>query len=463
LALVSDGPTLRERIARLRVDVTPLRTSRDFRRLFAAGTVFYVGAMVSYVALPYQIYQLTRSNFAVGAMALVELVPLVVFGLYGGALADHVDRRKMLVLCGVAQAVLTGALLGNALLDDPSVWTIYVVGFLLTIAQSLQRPSREALLPRVVRHDELAAAAAVQSLGMQVGTLLGPALGGVLVASVGVPWAYAVDVVGLVLATLLFSSMRRYPPTEHSTPPSIDSIVGGIRYAVGRRDLLGTYVIDMVAMFMAMPIVLFPAFAEEVLERPGFLGLLYTAESVGTLLATLTSGWTTRFHHHGRAVVVASMCWGGAMALVGLSPNVWFALVFLAFAGAADMISGIFRSTIWNQTIPDHLRGRLAGIEMLSYSLGPMGGSARAGLVADLTTVRTSIVSGGVLCVAGVAATGALLRDFWRYDSRTDEHATRERAVREQRAAEDAARQVAEELPGHGVPVDTTDAAHFPR
>jgi MFS family permease len=216
-------------------------------------------------------------------------------------------------------------------------------------------------------------------------------------------------------------------------------------------------------MFMAMPLVLFPAFAEEVLERPGFLGLLYTAESVGTLLATLTSGWTTRFHHHGRAVVVASMCWGGAMALVGLSPNVWFALVFLAFAGAADMISGIFRSTIWNQTIPDHLRGRLAGIEMLSYSLGPMGGSARAGLVADLTTVRTSIVSGGVLCVAGVAATGALLRDFWRYDSRTDEHATRERAVREQRAAEDAARQVAEELPGHGVPVDTTDAAHFPR
>ena len=412
--------TLRERLARLRVDVTPLRTSRDFRRLFAAGTVFYVGAMVSYVALPYQIYQLTGSNFAVGAMALVELVPLVVFGLYGGALADHVDRRRMLVLCGIAQVVLTAGLLGNALLDDPSVWAIYGIGFLLTIAQSLQRPSREALLPRVVRHDEMAAATAVASLGMQVGTLLGPALGGVLVATAGVPWAYA----------------------------------------VGRRDLLGTYVIDMVAMFMAMPIVLFPAFAEEVLERPGFLGLLYTAESVGTLLATLTSGWTTRFHHHGRAVVVASMCWGGSMALVGLSPSVWFALVFLALAGAADMISGIFRSTIWNQTIPDHLRGRLAGIEMLSYSLGPMGGSARAGLVADLTSVRASIVSGGVLCVAGVAATAAALPSFWRYDSRTDEHATREREVRERRAAEEAERHTAEQL---AEPVDTTDAGHFPR
>ncbi|HEX7187181.1 MAG TPA: MFS transporter, partial [Actinomycetes bacterium] len=375
---MSDGLSLRERVARLRVDVTPLRTSRDFRRLFAAGTVFYLGAMVSYVALPYQIYQLTGSNFAVGAMALVELVPLVVFGLYGGALADHVDRRKMLVLCGLAQVVLTAALLANALLDRPSVWAIYAVGFLLTIAQSLQRPSREALLPRVVRHDQLAAAAAVQSLGMQIGTLLGPALGGVLVATVGVSWAYAVDIVGLVLATALFASMRRYPPTEHSTPPSVESIVSGIRYAVGRRDLLGTYVIDMVAMFMAMPIVLFPAFAEKVLERPHLLGLLYTAESVGTLLATLSSGWTTRFHHHGRAVVVASMVWGGSMALVGLSPTIWFALFFLACAGAADMISGIFRSTIWNQTIPDELRGRLAGIEMLSYSVGPMGGSARA-------------------------------------------------------------------------------------
>ncbi|MGH8893094.1 MAG: MFS transporter, partial [Actinomycetes bacterium] len=407
---------MRTRLAALRVDVTPLRTSRDFRLLFVAGTVFYLGAMVSYVALPYQIYQLTGSNFAVGAMALVELVPLVVFGLYGGALADHVDRRSMLIWCGVAQVALTGALLANAMLARPSVLAIYAVGFFLTIAQSLQRPSREALLPRVVRHDELAAAAAVQSLGMQVGTLLGPALGGLLVASAGVTWAYGVDVVGLVAATALFSALRRYPPTDTSTPPSLSGIVTGIRYAVGRRDLLGTYVIDMVAMFMAMPIVLFPAFAEKVLEEPRLLGLLYTAESVGTLLATLTSGWTTRFPHHGRAVVVASMCWGGSMLLVGLSPTIWLALVFLGAAGAADMISGIFRSTIWNQTVPDELRGRLAGIEMLSYSLGPMGGSARAGLVADLTSVRASIVSGGALCVAGVAAAAAALPDFWRYD-----------------------------------------------
>jgi MFS family permease len=422
--------SLRQRIARLRVDVTPLRTSRDFRLLFWAGTAFYFGGMVSYVALPYQLYELTGSNFAVGAMGLVELVPLVVFGLYGGALADHVDRRLMLVLTGAAQAVLTAVLLGNALLADPQVWAIYALGGLLAVAQSLQRPSREALIPRTVRHDELPAAVSLSSLGMQVGMLLGPALGGLIIGTVGVAPAYGIDVAGLVVATVLFMAMRPYPPTDASTPPSLAGIMEGIRYAVGRRDLLGTYLIDIVAMVMAMPIVLFPAFAKDVFHQPSALGLLYTAEGVGSLLATLTSGWAGRFHHHGRAVVVASICWGGSIALAGLSPTVWLALVFLVAAGASDMVSGIFRGTIWHQTIPDDKRGRLAGIEMLSYSLGPLGGQVRSGLVADATTVRTAIVSGGALCVVGVAATGLWLRDFWRYDDRTDEHAVRERTRR---------------------------------
>ncbi len=424
----------RTRLAGLRMDLTPLRSSRDFRLLFWAGTVFYVGGMVSYVALPYQLYRLTHSNFAVGAMGIVELVPLVVFGLYGGALADHVDRRRMLVMTGAAQAVLTGVLLGNAVIAHPRVSVIYIVGALLSVAQSLGRPSREALLPRTVRHDELPAAVALSSLGMQAGTLLGPAAGGLLVATVGVAWGYAVDVTGLVVATMLYVALGSYPPTDRSTPPSLAGIVEGIRYAVGRRDLLGTYVIDMVAMFMAMPIVLFPAFAQDVFHRPGMLGLLYTADGVGALLATVTSGWMSRFHHHGRAVVVASMCWGAAIAFAGLAPKVWIALVFLVVAGSADMVSGMFRQTIWHQTIPDDKRGRLAGIEMLSYSVGPLGGQARSGLVADATSVRASIVSGGVLCVVGVAATATWLHGFWTYDDRTDEHAVRERRVRSEQA-----------------------------
>lgn len=429
-AAESPRRSLRERVTGLRVDVTPLRSSRDFRLLFAAGTVFYVGAMVTYVALPYQLYQLTRSNLAVGLVGAVELVPLVVFGLYGGALADRVDRRRMLVWTGAAQVLLTAALLGNSLLAAPRVWAVYVLAGLLSAAQSLQRPSREALIPRVVAFDSLSAAVALSSLGMQIGTLLGPALGGLLVAHVGVAWAYSVDVAGLVLATAMFAALRSYPPTDRSTPPGLRAIAEGIRYALGRRDLLGTYVIDMVAMFMAMPVVLFPAFAQDVLDEPAMLGVLYTAGSVGTLVATLTSGWTTRFHHHGRAVVVSAAAWGAAVGLAGLAPNAWVAAGWLAVAGGADMISGIFRSTIWHQTIPDEKRGRLAGIELLSYSVGPLGGQVRSGLVADLTSVRASIVSGGVLCVVGVVATGAVLRDFWRYDTRTDEHATRERTLR---------------------------------
>ncbi|WP_405070719.1 MFS transporter [Kribbella sp. NBC_01510] len=417
-------------LARLRVDLTPWHSSRDYRILLVSGSVFFLGGMFGYVALPYQLYQLTGSNFAVGAMGLVTIAPLVVFGLYGGALADHVDRRKLLIGTGMAQALICAALLGNSLLDHPQVWLIYVCGALNAIATSLQRPSREALLPRVVRHQEIPAAVALSSLTMQVGQLAGPALAGLLVGAVGVTWAFAVELTGLVLATALYLGLRPYRTNEHSTPPSLRAIGGGIVYAFRRRDLLATYLVDMVGMFLAMPIVLFPAFATEVLQQPKLLGLLYSAEAIGAMCASLTSGWAKHVHHQGRAVVLATICWGAAVGIAGLAPNIWFAIAFFAVAGAADMVSVLFRSVIWNQTIPDEMRGRLAGIEMLGYSLGPLGGQARSGLVADLTGVRAAIVSGGALCVVGVIGTAAWLREFWQYDSRTDEHAVRERELR---------------------------------
>ena len=209
----------------------------------------------------------------------------------------------------------------------------------------------------------------------------------------------------------------------------------GLVHAVRRPDLLGTYVVDMVAMLLAMPVVLFPALATDVLAQPALLGLLYSAGTVGSLLATATSGWTARVRDHGRAVVVAAAAWGASVVLAGLTTIPALVLLGLVLAGAFDMISGLFRATIWHQTIPDSHRGRLAGIEMLSYTLGPLGGEARAGLVADATSVRAAIVSGGVLCVAGVGATAAALRSFWNYDARTDEHAVREREVRAAREA----------------------------
>ncbi len=430
--------TFRDRLRALRVDTTPLRTSPDFRRLFLAGTVFYLGGMMSYVALPWQLYHLTGSNLAVGLLGAVELIPLVVFGLWGGALADHADRRVILVATGIAQVVFTAALMVNAMLPEPQAWAIYVIGALLSAAGALQRPSREALIPRTVRHDELPAAVSVSSLGMQIGLLAGPAIGGILVETVGAATAYAIDVTGLAIATVLFARLAAYPPLEEGTAPTIGAIVEGARYAVSRKDLLGTYLIDIAAMLLAMPTVLFPALAADVLESPHILGLLYSAGTVGSLLVTATSGWSNRVHRHGQVVVLAAIAWGVAVALAGLTTNIWIVVGCFALAGGADMVSAIFRGVIWHQTIPDAMRGRLAGIEMLSYSIGPLGGQVRSGLVADRWSVRTSITSGGILCVIGVVATAAWLRDFWHYDARTDRYAVaeRERRARRSRAGE---------------------------
>ena len=422
--------TWRERLRALRMDTTPLRTSRDFRLLFAAGTVFYLGAMVTYVAIPYQVYTLTGSNFAVGAIGLVELVPLVVFGLYGGALADHVDRRRLLIWTGVAPAAFTLVLALNAFRDHPSLPLVFLVAGLLASSSSLQRPSREALMPRTVTHDQVVAANNLTGLGMQLGVLVGPAIGGLLVAYAGIGWCFCVDIAGLTVATLLFVAMRPYPHRAETTPPSLAGIAEGLRYALGRRDLLGTYLVDIAAMLLALPVVLFPALAEEVFGRPELLGLLYSAETVGALVATALSGWTARVHHHGRMIVVAAAAYGACIAVAGLMPSIWLVALWLALSGAADMVSAVFRSTVWNQTIPETMRGRLAGIEMLSYSLGPLGGQVRAGVTADLWTVRGAVASGGFACVAGVGLTALALRDFWSYDARTDEHAVAERTAR---------------------------------
>lgn len=423
----------RGRLAGVRVDTTPLRTSRDFRLLFSAGTVFYLGGTITYVAVPFQVYGLTGSNLAVGLVGLAELVPLMVFGLWGGALADHVDRRRLLVGTGVAQALLTGALAVNAARAAASVPAVFVLAALLAAAGALQRPSREALLPRVVEHHQIPAAAALTGLGTNVGALVGPALGGLLATAVGVGWCFTVDVVGLVVATLLFRAMGHHPHRGATEPPSLAGIAAGLRYAAGRRDLLGTYLVDIAAMLLAAPVVLFPALAEEVFARPSLLGLLYSAETAGALLASVLSGWTARVHHHGRAIVLAAAAYGGFVALAGVMPSIWLVALCLAASCAADMVSGIFRSTVWNQTIPEAMRGRLAGIEMLSYSVGPIGGQVRAGLTADLWSVRGAVTSGGLACVAGVGLTAAWLRDFWGYDARTDPHAVAERALRDDR------------------------------
>ena len=311
----------------------------------------------------------------------MELVPLIVFGLYGGALADHFDRRLLLIWTGIAQAAFTAWLAINAFSPHPRLWEIFLVSGLLASASALQRPSREALLPRTVRHDELVAANALSSLGMQAGVLVGPAIGGVLVASFGPGWCFLVDIVGLFVASMLYAAMRRYPHVGETEPPSLSGIRRGCSYAMSRKDLLGTYVVDLIAMLLAMPIVLFPALAAAGVRRPPPAGspLLRRdrrRDGGDRDLRLDLAGPSARPGHRAGGDGVRRV----HRPRRDLPHSIWVALLFFALAGAADMISAVFRGTIWNQTIPDNMRGRMAGIEMLSYSVGPLAGQVRAGL-----------------------------------------------------------------------------------
>jgi MFS family permease len=407
----------RRRLRLAAIDIGPLRRHREFRLLFIGQGVSFFGSMFTYVALPYQAYQLTGSSLVVGLLSLAELVPLFGMALLGGALSDWRDRRLMVRFAELGFMGGTGVLLVNSLLDEPQLWVLFAVAPAMAGFDGIQRPSLDALIPRLVERDEIPAASALDAFRGDIGMVAGPAVAGILIAAFGLPVAYAVDFVTFAVSLVALTLMRAVPPPPGAQPPSVRRVLEGFRYAKSRPELVGTYAVDMVAMFFGMPMALFPAFAEE-LGGPGVLGLLYAAPSVGSFAVTLTSGWVSHVHRHGAAVVIAAMFWGLGILAFGLAPGLALALAGLVVAGAADMVSGIFRMTIWNQTIPDHLRGRLAGIEQISYSSGPMLGNLEAGVVGSLAGIRASAVSGGILCVVGVAVTAIFLPAFWRYDSR---------------------------------------------
>lgn len=412
-----------------RVDLSPLRQSRDFRLIFVSGLITNLGSMISYVVIPFQVATLTGSYVAVGLIGVFELVPLVLFGLYGGALADAVDRRVMVLVTEGAAALAITALLINSALPEARLWTLYVTAMLLAAIDGLQRPSLDAMIPRVVAHDQLAAAAALNSFRWTIGMIVGPAIGGLLLASGGATTAYAVDVATYVISIMLLWRVRSIRAESKDERPSLRHIIEGMSYAWSRKDLLGTYAIDLVAMTFAFPYALFPFLAQE-LGGAWTLGLLYSAGAVGSLLVSATSGWTSRVFRHGRAIVFAASAWGLGIALVGLTKSLPIVLLLLVIAGGADMISGIFRSAMWNQTIPDQMRGRMAGIELLSYSVGPLLGQVRSTTAASLTSLRMSFITGGVMCIIGVSLSAVALPSLWNYDVRTNEHAQRERENR---------------------------------
>jgi MFS family permease len=416
-------------VAKLALDLTPLKKYPDFRNLWAAGLVSYLGSMITYVAIPFQIKELTNSYLAVGIVGAIELVPLIVFGLYGGVLADSVNRKIMVWATEAAALILVALLLANSAIWEPKVWVIYIAAGLFAVVDGLQRPSADAMLPRLVSHQDLPAATALMSLRWQLGLIVGPTVGGIIFATFSISAGFAVDMATYVVALVFLARVRSMPSSKEAKKPSLAALFEGVKYAFSRQDLIGTYIIDLAAMTLAMPMALYPFWADQ-LNAPWALGMFYSAITVGSVLVTVTSGWTTRYRFHGRAVILAAIGWGLAIAVAGLSTSLVLVLLFLTIAGAFDMISALFRANIWNQTIPDHFRGRLAGIELLSYSVGPLAGQLRAATIASATTLSFSVTSGGVLCAIVVAFLAFFLPKMWKYDVETNEFAVRERENR---------------------------------
>jgi MFS family permease len=395
------------------LDISPLLKNRDYRLLYIGQLVSAFGSMITYVAVPKQVWDLTHSSFAVGMLGAVQLVPLLLFALWGGAYADSMDRRKLLVISEVFMAVGMLILAANTLLPNPSIVLIFLISGAMSALNGFHRPALDALTPRLVDREDLKAVSALGSLRFSLSAIAGPALGGLLIATFGMVSTYAIDFATYLISLVALAAIRRMPPPE-GRKPGLTSIMEGLRYAMSRPELIGTYVVDLVAMTFAMPMALFPAMAEN-WGGAQALGGLYSAMAVGFLASTVVSGWTRKVDRHGVAVIAGATVWGIAIVGLGFASGYFTALFCLALAGAGDNVSAIFRGTIWNETIPGDLRGRLAGVEMISYLSGPLLGNVRAGWIASVSSNELSIISGGVVCVIGILLCIPLLPKFWHY------------------------------------------------
>ena len=413
------------------LDLTPLKFSRDYRLLFFGQLISFFGSMMTFIIVPWQMYQLTNSNAMVGFIYLAEFVPMVLLAFIGGALADALDRRKMLRVTEVGQTIVTAILLFNSLLPNPHIWVLYLAVALHAGLSALQRPAFESLIQKIMPPELMTAVAALNSLRYNFGAIISPSIGGLIAAYFSASIAYSIDLVTFIASLIAVFLISAAPAAENAARPSLSSIIEGCRYALRRRELLGTYLIDICAMFFAFPQALYPALAS--IYGEAYLGFFPAALAIGMLAASFTSAWAKRIHRHGLMVTIAAALWGVGIIFFGLAPSIWLALFFLGAAGYFDMISGIFRMTIWNQTIPNYLRGRLASLEMISYLTGPMLGGAKMGIVAERFNVQTAIVSGGILCVVSVILTALFLPKFINYDGR---EGVRQKEIEEAERAE---------------------------
>jgi MFS family permease len=359
-------------------------------------------------------YGLTKSTVMVGLLSVAEFAPMLLVAFFAGALADYFNRRNILLLCDSLAGGTLVMLTANAFLAHPHVPALFAGAALLAALNAVHRPAIEAMTPQLVTPEEITAVSVLQSMRGNAAFIAGPGLAGWIAVTFGPAVAFGLDTITYLCGIGALLALRQKDfKAGNEGGLSWNMLAEGWRYALQRRDLLGTYLIDMNAMFFGMPNALFPAFGS--VFGDSNVGWLYSAAPVGALLTSLTSGWTSRFRRHGMAIAWAAALWGAAIVGFGLSTRLWMALMFLAIAGAADMVSGIFRMTMWNQTIPKRLRGRTAAIEMVSYLSGPYLGNAEAGFAAHLLGLGPSVVAGGVLCVLGSTLIPWALPAFRKY------------------------------------------------
>lgn len=414
-------PTVERRRAWWRsvvTDVRPLQVSPPYRRLFFGNTVAQLGQQMTNVAVAIQVYALTHSSFYVGLVGVFALVPLVALGLYGGAIADAVDRRTLALVASAGLWSVSIALAVQAFAGNRSVWLLYGCIAVQSGFYAINNPARSAMVPRLLDKALMPAAAALNMASFNLGFTFGPMLGALAIKWQGLGAAYAIDVVTFSAAYYALVRMPRMPPLENSPRAGLRSVVDGLRFLKRSPNLRMTFVLDLCAMVLAQPRALFPALAFKVYGGgAGVVGLLQSAPAAGAVVAFLFSGWVSRVRRQGFAIVVAVLVYGAAVGGVGLTDVLWLGVAFLAVSGMADMVSAAYRSTILQVAAPDQLRGRLQGVFIVVVAGGPRAGDFVAGSVASSVGERVALVVGGLACIAGVLVATALSRRFLDYDA----------------------------------------------
>ena len=416
------APPRRSRVAgavrRVAIDITPLQASRDFRRIWIGLLVSEFGYQFTLVASFIQVFRLTGSAAAVGLIGLVGLVALGIGTVIGGAYVDVVDRRTMLIIAQVGYMLGAGTLLLGAIAGSPPVWVVYAAVAVIAGVSAIDSPVRSAMTPRLVGRDHLPSALALNQVAWQVTALVGPAVAGVVIAKLGLSWAYGVDLVtylGMLWAAVLIAPVP--PERTEGAPSGLAAVREGFAYLRGRPVLQSTFIVDIIAMVFGMPRALFPILAVTQFHRgEEIVGLLFAAPAVGALIGAVTTGWVKHVRHQGLAVIWAVLVWGAGIAAFGLvGDHLWLAMGFLAVAGAADVISAVFRNTVLQLSVPDALRGRLSQIHILVVTGGPRLGDLEAGLIASAFSPAVSVVSGGLLCILGTGLLAWLVPSFRHY------------------------------------------------